>query len=256
MKLLSIASILCIIPIFAYRVFRDTYLKKEQWNSISHLLQHKGLTHDMRNKINKILYYHYDDWSYLKATDFKYFHRHKCRHIKMNELYLYANRGLMKGIMNYKPIGAENEQMRFLKYVTFYIKGELYKGLTELMPLSPVSKYIRMHKNDKGSHLQAEFLGSNDWVLDNAINNYGRHTEYHNQLLIKNSECSPYKDYWVKINQLEPFAMRILHYKYNYRFDTIRSNKQVAELMVCSDETVRKSIHSSFHKIFYKSLFA
>jgi hypothetical protein len=230
-------------------------LKKEQWNCINHLLQHKGLTNDMRNKINKVLYYHYDDWSYLKAKDFKYFHRHKCRHVKIDELYLYANRGLMKGIINYKPIGTENEQMRFLKYITLYIKGELYKGLTELMPLSPVSKYTRMNKNYTNPHLykhllETYFFGKDEWIVDYLDDKFGTKSEYYNQLLIKNSEYEHYMDYWVKINQLEPFARRILHYKYNYRFDTIRSNKQVAELMVCSDETVRKSIHSSFHKIF------
>jgi hypothetical protein len=213
----------------------------------------------MRDKINQILYNHYDDWSYLKARDFKHFHRYKCRHISLNELYLYSSKGLMEGIVNYKCTGTESESMRFLIYVNKYITGALYKGLTDLMPLSSVSKYNRKSTRYELKYtnpflykhlLQTKFLGNEHWRIDYAGDKFRSYREYENPVLVKKFDMENYMYYWDKINQLEPFAMRILHYKYSYYFDIIRSNKDVAELMCCSDETVRKSIHSSFHKIF------
>jgi RNA polymerase sigma factor (sigma-70 family) len=58
-------------------------------------------------------------------------------------------------------------------------------------------------------------------------------------------EQSDYTDYWTTIlskPELTPFQKKILEYKFSYSFDTIRNNKEVAELMACSEETVRLSL--------------
>jgi DNA-directed RNA polymerase sigma subunit (sigma70/sigma32) len=50
---------------------------------------------------------------------------------------------------------------------------------------------------------------------------------------------------WVKLNELDPFIKRCLHLKYSYNFEQIRTNKQVAEMMCCSSETIRKTYNNS-----------
>ena len=50
---------------------------------------------------------------------------------------------------------------------------------------------------------------------------------------------------WVKINELDPFTKRCFHLKYNYDFEEIRSNKEVAKMMSCSAETIRKTYNNS-----------
>jgi DNA-binding CsgD family transcriptional regulator len=58
-------------------------------------------------------------------------------------------------------------------------------------------------------------------------------------------EQAEYTDYWTTIlskPELTPFQKKILEYKLSYSFDPVRSNKEVAELMACSEESVRKSL--------------
>lgn len=41
------------------------------------------------------------------------------------------------------------------------------------------------------------------------------------------------------MSDLNTKIKKMLHYKYNFYFDKIRSNKEVAKLMCCSEEHVR-----------------
>jgi hypothetical protein len=258
---------------FSGRVFRNAYLSKTQWDNIHNLLQHNLLTNHMRSKINQILYKYYDDWSYMKAYEFKQFHKYKCRHITVNELYLYANMGLIKGIQNYNcTLNQMNQNntninithsMRFLNYVNIYVKGAMYQGLTKLMPITSISKYDRMTKKyseDKSNQQpqqtqqnkiitmqQTRFLSDDNIFLNQlSFEIYKKQNENHNEQIF---EWEDYTIYWAKINELEPFDLRIMHLKYNYKFETIRSNKHIAEFMVCSQETIRKSIKKTLYNL-------
>ena len=52
-----------------------------------------------------------------------------------------------------------------------------------------------------------------------------------------------YTRFWRAVNKLEPFRKRILYLKYDYNFDVINSNKKIAGLCGCSEETVRKYVN-------------
>lgn len=46
---------------------------------------------------------------------------------------------------------------------------------------------------------------------------------------------------WEKI-ELDSFSKRVFQYKYDIYFNTIRSNREISELMCCSEETIRMNL--------------
>ena len=100
----------------------------------------------------------------------------------------------------------------FTHYVDYYISGELYRCCKQM-------KFVDM----PNPSIQSTPIHSHDY------------TEYWTHLL--NSEV------------LTPTEKRILCYKLSSNFEKERSNQYVAELMCCSEETVRKHIHSIAGKI-------
>lgn len=44
---------------------------------------------------------------------------------------------------------------------------------------------------------------------------------------------------WKKIRELPPLHMRIMYYKYSSDFEMLRSNREIAELMGYSTQTIR-----------------
>ena len=138
MYLLNIITILCIFVKCILSLKLDNiHLSKSQWQNINSLIQSPGLTHEMRYKINNIIYEHYTNYAISKAYEFKMLHKHKCQSIKLDELKLYSNFGLYKAIEKY------NGSSIFIFYADKYIMWELYKGLTELHPLSNIPKSYR-----------------------------------------------------------------------------------------------------------------
>ena len=128
--------------------------------------------------------------------------------------------------------------------------------MTDLQPLTIVSRNHRKKRlfSIENKKLQSCFVGHREWMLDDLhykMNNYNE-----NQIVNNEITQSKYQEYWNKINQLNGFQKRVFRYKFNYYFEKIRNNKQVSELMVCSEETIRKTISDVIHKIIYKSLSA
>lgn len=211
------------------------YLSKPQWNIIQHLLDNPQLTLPMRDKINTVLFHYYDDWSCYKAAEFKKFHQHKCNHIPLDELQMYSRIGLMKAIRNYKG------KSLFSNYANIYIQGELYRGMTELHPLtidSPRDRTNRTLSSTKKKYMLATyFVGSNEWVLDKLYHSKNNNI---NDVLHKHNIQD---EFWNTIDmQPNIKTQRMIHYKFDYEWNPIRTNKQVAELMACSEEDVRKTI--------------
>jgi hypothetical protein len=47
---------------------------------------------------------------------------------------------------------------------------------------------------------------------------------------------------WKKIQELPPFQMRIMYYKYSTDFEKLRSNREIAEIMEYSTQTIRVNL--------------
>ena len=183
------------------------------------------------------LFQDYHAWSISKARNFKRVYKYKCAHISLEELTQYSSLGLWKAVQNY------NGNTRFDIYAEWYVMGELYEGLTQLYPISNVSKYERKMKNKLQpgylykKKISTKFVGSENWMFDS--------TEENN---IPNME--DYTEYWHKINEnTTPFQRRIFSLRYDFFLDIIRTNKHVAELSGCSEEYVRRENHKTIQKI-------
>ena len=218
--------------------FIQKCLTKTQWSLIDRLLINPNTTIYYKNKIYDILYKHYQQWAFTKAYKFKQLHQYKCKHISIFELNNYASYGLYKSIKKYNTL----YKYPFDKFAEIYIHSELIKAITDLHPISRIPKHERKKgygltkNNSKKAKIQ--LIGENEWIFDNLTK--GKQLEnlpFDSQL---------YNDYffqiWLKINVLDNFKKRIMSLKYNFFFEKIRSNKEVSELMGCSEEWVRQNI--------------
>lgn len=167
---------------YSYRIYKNKFLTLDQWDIIKNIITNNDKNSNVRQNINKIIYTYYDDWSYKKTIEFKKFHYYKCKHIPLIELYGYSNLGLLKAIQNY------NGKSNFTNYAKYYINGELLKGLTELYPITSISKYERKKKqniSDKNIHnikknINTKFIGYDEWLYEKSEikNNYYNYKNY------------------------------------------------------------------------------
>ena len=215
------------------------YLTKNQWNHIKHILKHPKSTSTMINTCNQILFQHYKHYAYNMAYDFKTTYYKKCRHIPLNELKLYASRGLLNAILRYNS----SLPFSFSKYASIYIKGELYYGMSEMHPLTllPISK--RIHKQWRTQNLVLYKKMTNTKFMSNYDYYDGLYVSTHKDSYIWVDKYKELQELWNIINRLDEEDNRIIKYKYNFYFQKIRSDKEIGDLLGYSSETIRKKIN-------------
>lgn len=232
-----------------------TPIHKDQWKSIQKILSHPQIPISMKKELkNKIFIRHYH-WATYCAWKFKRFHSHKTKHIHLNELAHYAHLGLWKSLQRY-------EGGLFHSYAYIYIRSELYDGLTKLYPLCKVSKVERKKKKRPleqnittywqkkvyQKKITTQFTGENEWIFD-KLPNLSKNSAVSISVEDKYHKMQRFREFWIRIQPLSPFQKRIFQLKYNFCFEKIRSNREVASLMACSEENVRKTLSSSFDLI-------
>jgi hypothetical protein len=120
--------------------------------------------------------------------------------------------------------------------------SELYHGITELQPITNMKKRERkMSLNQKiknkinvVTNRNTYFVGSNEFMFDKIMH----------KKKINNLNENDYIELWNKIKSLEnsDFTKKVLQLKFSFEFNKIRTNKEISELLCCSEETVRKNI--------------
>jgi len=239
-----------------------------QWKSIRFLLTHANASVSMTNQIKTKIFYRYSGWAIYQAIQFKKFHKHKTRNIALKDLTMHSQIGLYKAVKKY------HGKYPFHPHVNIYIQGELLKGLTDLHPITSVSKKDRRSSlkkkleevalknvtiSDLGKqkwiykrNLDSRFVGKEEeWMFDKV----GRHGGYENNYSVGKErwdEMSEYQPIWQKIEDLEPMKKRIFHLKYSHDFDKIRSNREIASLMGCSEEYIRVLLKRNIAKLIPK----
>jgi RNA polymerase sigma factor (sigma-70 family) len=241
-KIICIYFFCCITYVNSI-VFIQKFLSNYQLSIIDKILLNPNTDLIMKKKIHNILYIFYDQYAFTKAYKFKQFHKYKCNHISTTELYTYASIGLYKSIQNYNP----KYKYSFINYANYFIQGELLKGLTELHPISSISKSNRKKgcSSVKKMNSRVQLVGENNWIWDKM----NKDKKEENQPYEYISKMDYYNNIWQKINTLSPFQKRIIYYKYNFFFEKIRSNKEISNLMSCSEEWVRLNIKNAFINI-------
>lgn len=224
-------------------IVNSLYLTYQQMSSINNLIKNNNLNYEERTILNNVLYLSYEKWAIKQAINFKNFHTYKCKNIHKDELVLSSKIGLFKSIKNY------NGNSSFTYFSKIYIKSELLKMLTCHYSLSPLPKKIRIkskqnYSNDKmveyKKQLNIKLIDySNNWQFDKI---YNKKDNANIEILNKYEVFQNIKQLWERIDKKDPFIKRIFNLKFDYEFNTIRSNKQISELMCCSEENIRKNI--------------
>ncbi len=226
--LVFIFIFICINEIYALH-----YLTTNQMGLIKTVLRHPCTPDYMVNKISEILYQHYKYKAFDMAYEFTQKYYHQCKNIKFAELKLYASKGLLMAIKNYNP------DYPFVNHMKLYVKGQLHMGLSDLHPLTILPKKVRLSKKWKKENgktysrlLKTTFVGNDDYLYERNSHRCG----------LQGSEYSTFAAVWTIIHNLDIEYQRIMKYKYNFYMESIRSNSEVANLMCCSDECIRKKI--------------
>lgn len=231
--LISIFMFTCIL-LCMNKTYGLQYLTNNQMGLIKTILRHPHKTDYMVNKISEILYQHYRYKAFDIAYEFRQHHYTQCKNIKFDELKLYASKGLLMAIKNYNP------DYPFVHHMKLYVKGQLHMGVSDLHPLTILPKKIRLSKKWKKENrktymtlLKTTFVGNDDYLYERNSHRCG---------LQGSSEYSTFAAVWYIIHNLDIDYQRIMKYKYNFYMESIRSNSEVANLMCCSDECIRKKI--------------
>jgi DNA-directed RNA polymerase sigma subunit (sigma70/sigma32) len=207
--------------IFLFLTFQITIgfktLSNSQWSNINNILR---ITQDenIQTKMRNVIYEYYETWAIQQSHVFKQYHSYVCRDIKGDELAIYGCMGLKKAVAKYDPTKCGI----FTNYADYYVKGELYRGVRILHPQASFVFQEESHINEYFTPLGSGSSNSNE--MDN---------EY-------------YSEKWrILRDSLTDFEYRCLTYKYSYDFVKEMSNARIANLMVCSEEHVRKAIVSA-----------
>jgi len=210
-------------------------LSNNQWQNIRSLLLHPKTTIPMKKQIENILFTKYQTWTIHQAYLFKRYHRHKCRNINIEDLILYSLQGLQIAVKKY------DGSSYFHTYVNKYILWQLYQGLTDLQPITILSKSIRKSSLKNGNRnqykklLNTQFIGFDHyWIFEKK------------QELNSLEKERNIDELWENI-ELDIFSKRVFQYKYDMFFNKnkIRSNREISELMCCSEETIRMNLKKS-----------
>jgi len=225
------------------------YLTSSQWMSIQHILKHPKSTSNMINACNEIIFQHYKHYAYNMAYDFKTTYYKKCRHISLNEMKLYASRGLLDAISMYNA----SMPFSFSKYASIYIKGELYYGMSEMHPLTllPISK--RVNKKWRTQNLVLYKKMTNTKFMSNYDYYDGLYVSTHKDSYILANKDNELLELWNIINDLGEEDKKIMKYKYNFYFQNIMSNKEVGDLLGYSSETIRKKINKIKNHVYHEN---
>jgi hypothetical protein len=227
------------------KFINSLYLTNENYKIIISLIKNPLTKSYQREKINKIMYYSYENWAVKKAFEFKKKHSYKCRDIQNAELFLYTKYALYKSIVKY------NGQIPFINYSMIYISASLNDAITDRFSLSILPKnYRRKSKrnftldeiNNYNRLLHVKMIDSN---YDNKLSFLKKKGYESSEGIDNNYYDSKMNSIWNIINNFDPFTKRVYQLKYDYEFNKIRTNKEISVLMACSEEYIRKKITDS-----------
>ena len=222
---MSVVIMKMLIVMLFFVLIETLHLTPKQMYSARGLLMNPTITQPQRESIQKLLYSAHEKWAIKKAIEFKQLHRYKCWDISADELILSSKIGLLKSSRRYNGLSP------FAKFSEIYVKSELLRTLTmRLSMTSCISMKDRMKSNRTES-------------IRRTVSAVNHILKSDTQTPIMNSvEKEFYRTAWAYVNTLDVFTKRTVWLKYDYEFKVIHSNKQIAELMCCSEETVRKAI--------------
>lgn len=212
----------------------NAYLVPSQWRLIEQTLQTPNLSLPLRREVDNILFRHHLPLAYRMFHDFVSMHQYKSRMVPHEDLKMASVMGLYHAIRKY------NGRSNFNKFACIYISGSLYNTLTKQYPISKdTPKRRRSRRYVK--HVPYDEIGSTqNWYLHNRdIENNAPNT--HTNI--------DYALMWSRIDTCTPFQRRLLRQKFDYQFDVIQTNRNIAHQNSCSEELVRRNIYAAIQHL-------
>lgn len=205
----------------------------KQWKILQHYKTDKHTSQSMMEKVNYIIFMRHVPLVCSTAKLLGQIHKRKTLNIKQDML-VYGYRGLYDSVRKY------DGRRLFINYAKIYIKGSIYKCITDNYTISKipiterrksVMKRKPVYQEYENKYKHTTYLRGLDY-LSCANNEHNEHNERHDDLLYL----------WVEINRLDPFVKRLFYYRFDHLFNIKHTNKEVADLMCCSEEHVRQTI--------------
>ena len=145
-----------------------------------------------------------------------------------DDLLCYGYKGLYDSVRKYNP------EYNFVQFAQIYIKGALYKAISVH---NPISKQSMKERRKRVVYQDAA-------IYELRRNYYLRHNDFMVSPKPIYEDDYLYAQIWNNINDFKPFTKRLFYLKFDFYLNKIRSNKEVALLMECSEEWVRRNIHN------------
>ena len=116
----------------------------------------------------------------------------------------------------------------------------LEQTLTKHFSISSVPKKIRIKNKSNYTNYELKKYKKLLNPIFVSYSNYWQFDKYQNSYNLNNiEENENNKKIWDLINNFDNFTKQIFYLKYDYKFNKIRSNKQISELLCCSEENIR-----------------
>lgn len=238
MRFLNIIIFLCM------SVISNAFLTCSQKVMIKNIIQDKEVSQEIKTKTKEIIAINYIPWALSQYNIFVYKNRSYLykTHVPLNDLRQYAILGMIKALERY------NASVDFTFYANKYVLGSLHQGVTDLIPLRPLSHTLRMNKQKVPI---ITFTHENTWLFDKLYKSKQRETD---KILRCENKYISHKNEIERINnivkQQPPDDQRLFYYRYSEEtLKEIRTIGVVSELMSCSDETYRKKMNKLIKKI-------
>lgn len=188
---------------------QSLHLSRQQMYSARGILMHPGATEFHKSQIQNVLYVAYEKWAIKQAVLYKGSHYYQCRDISIDELVLAGKWGLFKSTARY------NGRSTFITYADIYIHSELCRFMNS-----------RLKGNKVGLVDDPEEIESLNSPLE----------------MVKTRI-----DHLQGLN-VDAATKRMFALKFDQETQRPRPNARIAELMCCSEETVRKSLAEIYNQ--------
>jgi len=222
----------------------DCYLSNIQLKYINHILTHPNTPPVIRSKTKEILFTEYYGWLKKQVREFIESNHYSKNKITTDELYQYANKGLLKAIEKFDGKGSLN------KYAKKYVIGEMHTGLLELIPLNPINKYQKYIKKEKV--LKPTILPpENYWIFDK----FRKYSDRNKEIVSINGYISDNVYCFCKeiqtVDEIKSIVLELLPEQQQlfftrYDFETLKPKhtiNELCDLMKISDETYRQRMN-------------
>jgi hypothetical protein len=265
-------SLFCLIVYF-FRIVQALHLSSHQITSIRNLIQHPKMTPNHRHALNQLLYKSYEKWAISKAVEFKSLHKHKCRNIDIAELVFASKIGLFKSIQKY------NGKYDLLNYSSMFVRSELLSVVTDTYSMSIYPKRIRC-KNKSGGFNEIDAYRYNHlltvqpfsmyepWKIElcysrrNDVSSFVGELSYSRRNDVRSfvGELVGALQHTSSVNTVEKYEttdtihayldkqplfikrLFLLYMNHFSKTNRMPSRKYMAEMMCCSEETIRQKL--------------